>query len=185
MLQKQIPAAVRADFGKGAARRLRMAEKTPAILYSSGKDALALQLDAGLLYKNLLEIHGRNAVVTLDIEGDEAGQRHVMIKEIQQDPVTEQVLHVDFFEISLDQPLILSVPIAYQGTAKGVETGGTLKVQRSDVTLKGQPLDIPDVIEVNIEPLERGAEGINCGDLALPANVELQDDSSGLCVSVL
>ncbi|MCI5131582.1 MAG: 50S ribosomal protein L25, partial [Candidatus Electrothrix sp. EH2] len=102
MIQVDIPAAVRTVFGKGGSRRLRMDKKTPAVLYSKGEDALALQFDETILYKDLLFIHGRNAVVTLNIEGDDsADKRHVLIREIQKDPVQEKVLHVDFQEIDL------------------------------------------------------------------------------------
>ncbi len=184
MIQKQIPAAVRADFGKGAARRLRADGKTPAILYKNGEDALALQVDTGLLHKNLMEIHGRNAVITLDIAGDSEDQRHVMVQEIQQDPVTDMVLHVDFLEIALDKPVTLSVPIEYQGTARGVDIGGELQIFLSSVRLKGLPLAIPDQVEVNIEPLDRGDKGITCGELSVPEGVEMIDDSQAVCVSV-
>ena len=71
MIQVNMPAAFRSEFGKGASRQLRMSEKTPAVLYSSGTDALALQCDSGELHKKLLDIHGQNAVLTLEIEGDE------------------------------------------------------------------------------------------------------------------
>ena len=70
MIQVDIPASVRTVFGKGGSRRLRMDKKTPAVLYGKGENALALQFDEATLYKDLLFIHGRNAVVTLDIEGD-------------------------------------------------------------------------------------------------------------------
>ena len=184
MIQKKIPAAVRADFGKGAARRLRTDGKTPAILYSNGDDALAIQLDTGLLYKNLMEIHGRNAVVTLNIDGDNVDERNVMVQEIQQDPVTDMVLHVDFLEISLEKPITLTVPIAYQGTARGVDIGGELQVFQSTVRLKGLPLAIPDQVEVDIEPLDRGDKGITCGELAIPEDIEMVDDADAVCVAV-
>ena len=99
MIQVDIPAAARTVFGKGESRRLRMDKKTPAVVYSKGEEALPLQFDEKILYKDLLFIHGRNAVVTLKIEGDTTEQRHVLIREIQKDPVQEKVLHVDFQEM--------------------------------------------------------------------------------------
>ena len=86
MIQVDIPGFVRTAFGKGECRRLRMDSKTPAVVYSKGADAVALQFDEATLYKDLLFIHGRNAVVTLDIEGDEKGKRHALVQEIQKDP---------------------------------------------------------------------------------------------------
>ncbi len=184
MLQVDIPATVRTVFGKGEARRLRKKNITPAILYSGGKDTLALQFDASELHKNLLFIHGRNAVVTLKIEGDTKDVRHVLIKEIQKDPVTEQLVHVDFLEIELDQVIEFRVPLRFTGTAKGVDMGGELVVFRNEVVLRGKPLDIPDEIETDITPLERGGAGLTLGDLQIPDSVTMLDNRDTVCVTV-
>ena len=183
MLQFNMPAAFRSEFGKGASRQLRMGNKTPAVLYSGGTDAVALQCDAGELYKQLLGVHGRNAVITLAIEGDKKGERHVLVQEVQKNPVTDRLIHVDFLEINLDKPAAFSVPLKYVGTPKGVELGGELHVISNDVQLKGCPLDIPDYIEVNIGNLDRG-ESLTFDDVALPEKVEMLSKASQSCVAV-
>ncbi len=185
MLQVDIPAAVRTVFGKGESRRLRMDKKTPAVVYSKGDDPVALQFEEGILYKNLLEIHGRNAVVTLDVEGDDKGKRHVLVQEIQKDPVIEQVLHVDFLEIELDKPSDFVVPLRLTGTAKGIEMGGELRVSRKTITLRGCPLDMPDEIVADITELDQGGDVLSCADLEIPSNVEMLDDPATVCVSLL
>ena len=184
MLQVDIPAAVRTVFGKGESRRLRMDKKTPAVVYSKGEDAVALQVDEGTLYKHLLFIHGRNAVVTLDIEGDGKGKRHVLVQEIQKDPVVERLLHVDFLEIELDQEIDFLVPLRLTGVARGVDLGGELIVAKQTVTLRGCPLDVPDEIVADITELDRGGQGITCADLDIPAKVTMLDDPGKVCVSV-
>lgn len=185
MLQVDIPAAVRTVFGKSEARRLRMDKKTPAVMYSKGDDALALQFDEGILYKNLLQIHRRNAVVTLDIEGDAQGKRHVLVQEIQKDPVVERVLHVDFLQIDIDKPIDFIVPLRLTGVAKGVELGGLLRISKRTLTLRGCPLDVPDEVVVDISELDRGEMGIYCADLEMPAKVTMLDDPKALCVQVI
>ena len=185
MIQVNIPAAARTVFGKGESRRLRMDKKTPAVVYSKGEEALALQFDEATLYKDLLFIHGRNAVVTLDIEGDSADKRHVLIREIQKDPVHERVLHVDFQEIDLERTRKFNVELRLTGVAKGVDMGGDLAVSKQSIVLQGRPLDIPDEIVADITPLERGGEGLSCGDLAIPDNVEMLDDPSAVCAVVI
>ncbi len=185
MLQVDIPAAVRTVFGKGESRRLRMEKVTPAVVYSKGEDVVALQFDEATLYKDLLFIHGRNAVVTLDVEGDSKGKRHVLVQEIQKHPVAERVLHVDFLEIELDKPVDFTVPLRLTGVAKGVELGGELQVSLNSVTLRGCPMDIPDEIVIDITPLDRGGEPVCCADLSIPANVEMKNDAAARCVSVL
>lgn len=183
MIQVNMPAAFRSEFGKGASRQLRMKEKTPAVLYSSGTDAVALQCDAGELHKKLLHIHGQNAVLTLSIEGDDKGERHVLVQEIQKNPVTDSLVHIDFLEIELDKPASFSVPFKFTGTPKGVELGGELQVLSRTIQLKGCPLDIPDFIEVEVQSLDRGSS-LTFGDVALPEKVEMLSQSSNNCVAV-
>lgn len=185
MIQVNIPAAVRTVFGKGESRRLRMDKKTPAVVYSKGEEALALQFDEITLYKELLFVHRRNAVVTLDIEGDSVEKRHVMVREIQKDPVQEKVLHVDFLEIDLESSRKFKVDLRLTGEAKGVELGGELTVPKQSLVLQGRPLDIPDEIVVDITALERGGEGISCKDLAMPENIEMLDDPAAICAVVI
>ncbi len=185
MIQVDIPASLRTVFGKGESRRLRMDKKTPAVIYGKGDDALALQFDEGVLYKDLLFIHGRNAVVTLNIEGDEKGTRHALVQEIQKHPVVEQVLHVDFLEIELDKPATFDVVLRLTGMAKGVDLGGELHAPKKSISLRGCPLDVPDEIVADITELERGGKGISCADLELPAKVEMLDKPETVCVAVI
>lgn len=184
MLQVKLDSAVRTVFGKGAMRQLRMKEITPANLYSGGNEAVPLQMDAALLYKHLLDIHGRNAVISLKIEGDTKGERHVLVQELQQEPVNGKLLHVDFIEIELDKPLQFTVPVQYVGTAKGVDLGGELHIVNEHIRLRGVPMDIPDVIQADITALERGGAGLTYSDLAVPANVEMLEQPDALCVAV-
>ena len=113
MLQVNMKTKVRTVFGKGPMRQLRMRDITPANLYSGGAESVALQFDAAKLYKDLLFIHGRNAVVTLEVEGDSKGSRNVLVQEIQKEPVDGSLLHVDFLEIDLNKPAQFTVPVEY------------------------------------------------------------------------
>lgn len=184
MLQVRMESSVRTVFGKGPMRQMRMRALTPANVYSGGKEPVALQFDEASLYKHLLFIHGRNAVVTLQVTGDAVNERHVLVQEIQKDPVTGSLLHVDFLEIDLQKTANFTVPIEYVGTAKGVDLGGELHIFKDKVHLRGCPLDIPDVIQVDITPLEQGGAGLTFGDLAIPANVEMLEKAGVTCVAV-
>ncbi len=184
MIQVTMSSGVREVFGKGAMRQMRMKGKTPAVLYSGGSEPVALEFDAGQLFKNLLFIHGRNAVVTLEIEGDSKGTRQVLVQEIQKDPISDKLVHVDFLEIELDKTLDFVVPVEFSGVARGVDLGGELMVFKDVVHLRGCPLDIPDSIVTDISNLDRGEGGITFGDLKLPENVEMLDDAKLTCVEV-
>jgi len=185
MLQVDVSAQVRKSTGKGAARTMRRAGKTPAVIYGSQNDPLALTLDTHSFTKTLLHLQRRNAVVNLDIETD-AGleKRHVLIKEIQVDPIHDTLKHADFYEISLDSPRTFTVPVKYSGKARGVDMGGDMIISVNEIKLKGNPLDIPDMIEVDVTPLGTN-EHITCQDLDLPANVTLLDKKDKICVAVI
>lgn len=184
MLQVDVTAQVRTNFGKGAARALRRSGQTPAILYGAKTDPLALALDTRSFTKTLLELQRRNAVVNLDVEGGEgAGKKHVLIKEVQVDPIKDTLKHADFCEIALDVPSVFTVPVNYSGKAVGVDLGGEMIVSVQNVSLQANPLDIPDTIELDVTSLNIG-DSISCKDLQLPANVTLLEDENKVCVAV-
>ncbi len=181
MLQVDVDARVREDSGKEATRNLRRNGKSPAILYGPNTDPVALEVNTKEMTKALLYIQRRNAVANLTIDGKE--KKHVMIKDIQAHPVHDTLLHTDFYEITIDEPRTFTVPVTYKGKAAGVEMGGDLFTHVREVPLKGKPLDIPDVIEVDVTSL--GLEqSITCGELKVPEGVELLEDADKVCISV-
>jgi large subunit ribosomal protein L25 len=184
MLQFEISANLRETFGKGAARKMRRDGKTPGVVYGPSMEPLSLELDTKTVTKLLLSIQRRNAVLNLEIKGlKKKNRKQVIVKEIQSDPVTDGLAHADFYEISMDKPFTLQVPLVYKGKAKGVDMGGDLVISKSSVTLKGKILDIPDTIEVDVTDLEPGA-GVSCQDLTIPANISLLDKQDSVCVAV-
>lgn len=184
MLQVDMTARVRKTFGKGAARTLRRSGWTPANLYGSNIEPMALELETKSFMKTLLSIHRQNAVISLDVDDSgKTSKRHVMTKEIQTDPVEDSLIHADFYEISLDTPMTLSVPIKFTGKAKGVELGGELHLNITSLELKGKVLDVPDFVELDISPLEIG-DSRKCQDIKLPENVTMQTKEDAVCVSV-
>jgi len=186
MLQVNMTAAVRNKFGKGAARQLRIEGRTPAVLYGPKTEPLSLSLDTTSFTRELMTIHGQNAIVSLDIEGlSDGAKRSVVIKEIQKDPVHDTLVHADFLEVSLDKPVTLAVPVRYTGKAKGVDMGGFLHIGVQSVHLKGLPLDIPDFIEIDVTELTLGGAGLTCGDLAVPGAVAMQEALDKVCVAVV
>jgi large subunit ribosomal protein L25 len=186
MIQQDMTALLRQEFGKGAAHRLRQSGYAPAILYGKKSEPIALAMEAKTLTRDLLRLHGHNVVVSLDIEGEKGkNKHHVLIKDIQTDPVTDSVLHVDFLEIDMDRDIVLDVAVVYTGTAKGVDMGGILNIMAHTVKIKGMPLAIPDEITIDVTPLEMTGHGITCGDLAIPENVTLEEELDKVCVSIV
>ncbi len=186
MIQQDMTAAIRQEFGKGATHRLRQSGYAPAILYGKKSEPIALAMETKTLTRSLLQLLGHNVVVTLDIEGEKGNNKHhVLIKDIQTDPVTDTVLHVDFLEIDLDKEIVLDVAVVYTGTAKGVDLGGILNIMAHTVRIKGLPLDIPDELFVDVTELDVTSHGITCADLTIPGNVTLEEELDKVCVSVV
>lgn len=185
MLQEKLEAKIRNAGGKGVAGSLRRSGFTPAVLYGPKTEPVLLSLETRPFTKSLLRMHGHNAVITLNISNDQTtGERHVMIKEIQTDPVQDFVLHADFYEISLENKVCLPVPLRFVGKAKGVDLGGDLHPAITEIHVHGLPLDIPDFVEIDVTQLELGA-GIRLGDITLSDKIELKDDKDTVCVSVI
>lgn len=184
MLQIDMTARVRKTVGKGAARTSRRAGNTPAVIYGPLGAPVALECNTRDLTRGLLSIHRKNAFINLEIDEDgKKSVRHVVTREIQTDPVQDTVLHADFYEVSLDKPMVFQVPLKYVGKAKGVDLGGDMTILKNKVTVSGKLLDIPDVIEVDVAPLGRG-DTLTCNDLGLSAGVTLVTAGNTVCVSI-
>lgn len=184
MLQVDMTAQVRKTIGKGAARSLRRAGQTPAVVYGPQGKATSLQCDTKELSKGLLLIHRKNAFINLEIDEDgEKTVKHVIAKDIQTNPVYDTVLHADFYEVSLDKPMVFQVPLRYSGKARGVDLGGDMSILKNKVKVSGKLLDIPDFIEIDVAPLDRGAS-LSFGDIALPEGVSLAGNAGTVCVSI-
>ncbi len=182
MITKEIATSVRDTFGKGPVGRMRAEGKTPGVVYSGGQKALALEFETKVLFQELLDIQGRNAVITMKI--NDGSEKNVLVKEIQTDPLRDTLVHVDFLEIDLQKSSQFEVPIIYSGKAKGEELGGLKQVEKTSLVLEGKPLDIPNSCAVDISGLTIGAK-IKAGEISLPDNVTLVSNPEMNCISLI
>jgi len=181
MLQVEMSASVRETSGKGPMRQLRMKGMTPAVVYGGGKEAIKLQLDTKTLMAKLLKFYRYNTIVTLNVEGSDS--KSVTVGEVQTDPATDTLVHVDFCMIDLEKNRDFSVPVDYQGVAKGVDLGGVMNVHNQEIVLNGKPLDIPDQCIVDVTKLEIG-DLVKVGDIELPENIKLVTSADAVAVIV-
>ncbi len=148
----------RTALGKKETKATRDAGKVPCILYG-GKDVLhfeAVEKDfKPLVYSP--DVH----LVKLDVGGK---QVDAIIKDIQFHPVTDGIMHVDFLEVLADKPVVMDIPVKFNGTAAGVKEGGQMLKKLTKVRTKGLISKIPAIIEVNVEPLKIG-DSIHIKDL--------------------
>ena len=182
MLQCTIDVAVRNVTGKGPMRRLRQRGIIPAVVYGGGAEAMLLQSDGKTLRAKLLEFARRNTVVTLNV--DNGSQKHVIVGEIQTDPVNNALLHVDFCEIDLDKPRRYQVPVRFTGVPKGVDLGGALQELADHIVLEGKPLDVPDECTLDITDLGIGGE-YTFAAFNIPGNLKMLSKADEVCVQVV
>lgn len=183
-MQRQIDLEIteRLTRGKNAARRLRAADRVPAIVYGLGSDAQAVSLDTRSITRVLQDPAGRNSVFRLVGSGP---TQHAMAVDYQVDPVKHTLLHVDLRRIDLDTPVMVSVPIASVGTAYGVKNqGGFEEMVNREVLVRCLPLDIPEHIDVDISPLHVG-ESIRAGDIPPSDVFELADNEHKLLLHIM
>src|SRR5678815_1980610 len=160
-----LEATTRDTFGKNEARRTRRDGKVPAVLYGGeGTEPTPISVTPKALLKILHSEAGQNTLISLKLAG--AGDSRVLVKDFQLDPITHEVLHVDFFKIAMDKLLQVTIPIVVHGEPKGVkQQGGVLEFIRREVVIEVLPADIPEHIDVDVTELMLH-QGIRVRDIA-------------------
>lgn len=164
----KLSATKRSEQGKGPSRRLRNEGKIPAIAYGKKLAATALAIDPKALKVALSGDHGRNNVIEIDVEGKE--KLTAMVREYAHHPVSRAILHADFVQISLSEPVDVEVPFRLVGKAKGIVAGGVLQQVYRTLPVRCLPEKIPVVIEADVTDLDRG-EALKTNQLKLSEGV--------------
>jgi len=176
-----IKAERRKALGKNACYRLRCQGLVPAILYGPGIESIPLVLNKKDIFSILKSETGERTIFRLALDGEE---RNVMIKELQVDPVTDELLHVDLFQIAMDKPIRVSVPVLLQGEAIGVKTqGGLVDFITRELEIECLPHLIPDHIVVDISGLYVH-QSIKVADLTPPSGIRIIDDPETVIVTI-
>ncbi len=185
MNQLALAARVRTETGKGAARRLRQNKQVPAIFYGPGADPVMLTLEEAHLLRLEKAGKGENAILDLKIETDQGEMtKKVMVKELVIDPIKNNFIHADFYEISNDRELTLPIHVRLQGVPKGVTDGGGILQQiRRELVICCFPDKLIESLDVDITNLDVG-EKVRIRDLPLPEGVRAVDEGH-LTVAVI
>jgi large subunit ribosomal protein L25 len=183
MKKYQLTVTTREGTGRSASRRLRKAEKIPAILYGKHTKPENLAVNGPEFVKLRKEIGGKAALI--ELKRDAGPTALSFLQEIQRDPITDKYLHLDLQEVKENEKMIISVAIHVVGEAYGVKTeGGILETAAHRLRIRCLPKDLPDFIEVNVAELKVG-EAIHVSELKSIAGVEFLDDKNQtvvLCV---
>jgi large subunit ribosomal protein L25 len=141
--------------GKNEARRLRATGRIPAVVYSAGRESVAVSVSPKQITRILHSESGHNTIFDLKV-GDGATEK-AMVVDWQYDPIKDNLLHIDLKRIDMNKPLRVTVPINLTGTAEGVKTqGGILDQVMREVEIECLPADIPSHIDLDVTSLVFG-----------------------------
>ena len=157
---------IRKEHGTSAARRARLQNKVPAVVYHSGVEATPLSVDKISLNKAL-----RTGQMIFEVNVEDKNQ-FVLVKEIQYHPVTDEIIHNDYQKVKEDEKISLEVAIRSIGEAQGVKLGGLLVQMLNSVTIKCKPAEIPEFLEIDVTDMEMNTN-LFVKDITLPEDVEM------------
>ena len=176
MSTEKITAETRTEFGKGAARRIRRADKIPAVLYGHGNDPIHVTLP-GHSTMMALKHGGANALLELAIDGKE---QLALTKAVQIDPIRRVIEHIDFVVVRRGEKVTVDVPVHVEGEA-GPDT--LVVTENATIELEAEAQNIPEYIEISVEGLPAGTQ-ILAGQLELPAGSTLLVNPETLIVNI-
>ncbi len=158
-----VKAEKREAFGKNESRRLRKAGLIPAVLYGADGNSVPLTLRKTDIFTILKSETGENTIFKVSYNSE---IKNAMIKELQRNPVTDEILHADFIQIALDKTIRVSVPVVSIGEAVGVKTeGGFVDFVTREIEIECLPMSIPENFEVDISNLHL-RQSLKVGEIA-------------------
>ena len=167
-MEALLDATIRTTFGKNEARRTRKAGQVPAVVYGAAsegasRDAVSIAVEPKALLKILHSEAGANTIIALKVDGVDT---KVLVKDFLLDPVTRQVLHVDFYRVAMDRMITVTIPVLLKGESKGVKVqGGLLEFVRREIEIECLPSDIPEHVDVDVSDL-MVHQGVRVRDVA-------------------
>ncbi len=178
-MQATILKAEKRATGKHSAKHARKEGKVPGVFYGYGQQNVNISFEARSFVKFLQAEH---TLATVDIDGKEY---RVIVRDMDKDPVTGKLLHVDIMAVRMDRPVDVYVPIVFIGTPIGVKTrGGIMQHDMTEFHIKCLPDHIPGHLEVNVDNLDLN-HGIHVRDLSFPNITILNPQSESVCTVVI
>ena len=172
----ELKAELRSDFGKKANKKIRKEDCIPAVVYGGSETR-----HINVTQSDVRKLIYTPEVMFADIDVNGAVYTAI-VKDVQYHPVTDKILHIDFYEISAEKPLKIAIPVKLTGSSEGVKAGGKLKQNIRKITVKGNINDIPDFYNVDVTELNIG-QYIRIKDLTSDI-IEFADAKSTIIASV-
>lgn len=184
MQQLELKAEPRAESGRNKVKHLRRKGLVPGVVYGPHTRPRAIQLASLDLTRLIQQAHSENVLVQLHIGGEDKG-RLALLQSVQHEPISRQILHVDFRELREDEKFTVSVPVQAVGEPEGVRVGGgVLEYVMRELRIRCLPKDLPDHLRVDVTALQVG-QSIHVGEIQAPPGVEILDDKNMSVLAVV
>lgn len=171
MAMMELAADRRSGTGKGINRKRRAGGRIPGVIYGKGLETRAIEFDRKSLEKFLATARRGTVVVRMTVrDGSEGKESYAVLKEVQTNPRTDSVTHVDFYEVALGQKFRVEVPIKIRGKAAGIEMGGILEVVMRSIEVACTPDNVPGFVEVDVTSLGIG-QSLTLANVKFPEGV--------------
>jgi len=184
MAELELEVTRREGTGKGIARKLRRDGRVPAIVYGGHRESVAITVDQ----KSISDIvrkgeHGIRSIFLVKMAGTDQSP-HAMIKDIQFNPISRKMNHIDFVRVAMDEAVRVNIPVHVIGTSIGVKNNlGVLDFQVRELHVECLPGAIPDAVEVDVSALDIH-DFLRISDLPIPEGVKVLDDMERIVVTV-
>jgi large subunit ribosomal protein L25 len=175
-----LQAQTRGNLTKSGVKHLRSSGSVPGVVYGKNIGSVLVTVDNREL-SALLRSHA-NGIIELEL--GTSGKQTVMVQDVQRDPLNSNLLHIDFHQINMNEPVRTEVTLDFVGDSKGEEEGGMLQIQLHQVEVRCLPAAIPASIAVDVTRLDMG-DTITAGELKMPAGVELKTHKDEVVVTIL
>jgi large subunit ribosomal protein L25 len=183
MTQETIQVALREGTGKAASKGLRKAGMIPAVIYGLNEPPVAIAISPKTVARIIASETGMNSLIHLQREGTEI-KRHVIIKDVQRDPVTRRLVHVDLMRVDPSHKVRVKIPIVLKGMPIGVKEGGLLDFTHREIEVECLPSFIPAHVDVNVEHLKVG-DSLRLDQLNLDSHLTIHGDLHNVICSVV
>lgn len=181
MAKVEIKATKREATGKGACRQLRIKGQLPAVMYSGGSDAVSLAVESRAIERILHSKTGERSILELDIDGD---KQLAMIREVQHETVSPELLHVDFIRISMAEKVEVMVPVKLLNIEEIRKAGGVTQQALTELNVECLPDSIPESIDIDLSGREVG-ESIHISDVPAPEGAVFLHEPDEVIASLL
>lgn len=179
-----VKADKRSDSGKGSARSLRRSGLIPAVVYSAG-NSIPVQIDRKQMTTLIYSGAGEHSLISIELneDGSKISEHPVLVKDYQLEPVSDELLHVDFMEISLTEVVTVTVPIVITKQPAGIKMGGVLAKRMREIEVECLPTKIPDSVGIDAGFIEIG-KSYHVSDIPVQEGLKILADPSEVILSV-